>query len=169
MLHRTYALGGWRAPANLVYKRLDTHAYGARRFLADHPNPPKQTGKQPEEAQTPATNTDAPIEPSFTKSTSETAAENDKRPLPYLSHPLGVPARPTADTPTWIERHPEWYDRNARVEKRRRIVQEATRGYFHDFHGMRSHGGKTWRSPATMIRHDVRVYSYTHPEIALFP
>lgn len=35
-------------------------------------------------------------------------------------------------------------------------VKEATQGYFHDFHKLRSHGGKTWRAPGTMIRDDVR-------------
>lgn len=59
----------------------------------------------------------------------------------------------------------DWYDRDARLEKRRLMyvtlgvdtndsVKEATRGYFHDFHEIRSHGGKTWRSPTTMIRGD---------------
>lgn len=44
------------------------------------------------------------------------------------------------------------YDR--RMEKRKVIVQQATRGYFHDFHAMQSHGGKTWRAPSTLIRQD---------------
>jgi len=35
-------------------------------------------------------------------------------------------------------------------------VKEATQGYFHDFHKLRSHGGKTWRAPGTLIRDDVR-------------
>lgn len=37
-------------------------------------------------------------------------------------------------------------------------VKEATRGYFHDFHAIRSHGGKTWRAPSTMIRQDRALY-----------
>lgn len=35
---------------------------------------------------------------------------------------------------------------------RKAIVKEATRGYFHDFHAIKSHGGKTWRAPPTLIK-----------------
>ena len=115
---------------------------------------------------------------SYTDSVSGAAAEANTRPLPFLSVPLGVSKRPTSDRPTWSERHAEWFDRDVRLEKRRLMyvyhlstllqscvqsvsltrssIKEATRGYFHDFHEIRSHGGKTWRSPPTMIRPDVR-------------
>ena len=42
-------------------------------------------------------------------------------------------------------------------------IKDATRGYFHDFHEIRSHGGKTWRSPQTMIRADVCTYTHDSP------
>ncbi|WFD33798.1 U3 snoRNP protein [Malassezia cuniculi] len=96
--------------------------------------------------------------PSFTQSTSEAAAAANAQPLPYLTHPLGVDKRPTSKKLTFAERHPEWFDRDARMEDRRKIVKEATRGYFHDFHAMRAHGGKTWRAPSTMIRQDRALY-----------
>ena len=38
------------------------------------------------------------------------------------------------------------------MASRQAIVKEATRGYFHDFHAIKSHGGKTWRAPNTLIK-----------------
>lgn len=38
------------------------------------------------------------------------------------------------------------------MSSRKAIVKEATRGYFHDFHAIKSHGGKTWRAPNTLIK-----------------
>lgn len=40
------------------------------------------------------------------------------------------------------------------MASRKAIVKEATRGYFHDFHAIKSHGGKTWRAPNTLIKDD---------------
>lgn len=45
-----------------------------------------------------------------------------------------------------------------RMAKRKAIVKEATRGYFHDFHAIKSHGGKTWRAPNTLIRDQMAHY-----------
>lgn len=155
-------LASLRAGARLSRVRLDTLYAGLHvpHRLASSETDPKQGRAKDagvaERDTSSAPKADQPAEPSFTTSTSKRAAETDKLPLPYLSRPLGVSGRPTSETPTWLERHPEWFDREVRLEKRKQIVQEATRGYFHDFHEMRSHGGKTWRSPNTMIRHDVR-------------
>ncbi|WFD15023.1 Mitochondrial ATPase complex subunit atp10 [Malassezia arunalokei] len=91
-------------------------------------------------------------------SVSEAATEANAKPLPFLSQPLGITKRPTSEKPSWTERHAEWFDRDVRLEKRRLIIKDATRGYFHDFHEIRSHGGKTWRSPQTMIRADKARY-----------
>lgn len=44
------------------------------------------------------------------------------------------------------------------MASRKAIVTEATRGYFHDFHAIKSHGGKTWRAPSTLIRSDRSLY-----------
>ncbi|WFD26809.1 Mitochondrial ATPase complex subunit atp10 [Malassezia nana] len=95
-------------------------------------------------------------DPPYTSSVSEAAVASNAEPLPFLSQPLGVTKRPTSEALSWSEKHAEWFNRDARLAKRRMIIKEATRGYFHDFHEIRSHGGKTWRSPTTMIRADVR-------------
>jgi ATP10 protein len=95
----------------------------------------------------------------FDSSTSAAADLADKQPLPYLSQPLGVPEPPTAMTGAKGNSLRGEADPNAftekRMQKRKLIVKEATRGYFHDFHAVRSHGGKTWRAPGTLIREGV--------------
>lgn len=95
----------------------------------------------------------------FDQSTSAAAALADQQPLPFLSIPLGVRAPPKAMTGNAANKMRGEMDvtrfTEKRMQKRKLIVQEATRGYFHDFHAIRSHGGKTWRSPNTLIREDV--------------
>lgn len=54
------------------------------------------------------------------------------------------------------------YLEHGRREERERIIKSAAQGYFHDFHSLRSHGGKTWRAPNTLIRRDKALY---FPEI----
>ncbi|KAL9933528.1 hypothetical protein V8E36_007704 [Tilletia maclaganii] len=45
--------------------------------------------------------------------------------------------------------------RDAQIfHERKAIVAEATKGYFHDFHSLRAHGGKTWRAPTSLIREE---------------
>lgn len=61
----------------------------------------------------------APEPPAYTSSVSEAASEANAKPLPFLSQALGVSKRPTSESPTWTERHAEWFDRDVRLEKRR--------------------------------------------------
>ncbi|KAF6767575.1 ATPase assembly factor ATP10, mitochondria [Kalmanozyma brasiliensis GHG001] len=79
-------------------------------------------------------------------------------PLPYLSFAIGVPTPPSSAAPTWSERRETLTSTDYRMASRTAIVKEATRGYFHDFHAIRSHGGKTWRAPSTLIREDRSLY-----------
>ncbi|SPO40598.1 related to ATP10 - F1F0 ATPase complex assembly protein [Pseudozyma flocculosa] len=94
---------------------------------------------------------------------SSSPTQLDKLPLPFLSTPLGVAVRPTSAKKTWAQRREEMVSQERRMEKRRAIVKQATRGYFHDFHAIRSHGGKTWRAPSTLIREDRALF---FPDIA---
>lgn len=99
-----------------------------------------------------------PTEPSFTSSLSRTSAEANSRPLPYLSTPLGVSSPPPRGGKlSWTERRDNYFDPEVRNQRRKAIVKEATRGYFHDFHNMTSHGGKTWRSAMTLIKEEVSI------------
>ncbi|WFD19487.1 Mitochondrial ATPase complex subunit atp10 [Malassezia caprae] len=150
-------VGGARLP--LVRRVLRTQALGAVRLLSTENDKSART----ETGQAPQTQSSQRPDPPFTSSVSEAAAAANAEPLPFLSQPLGVPKRPTSESPSWGEKHAEWFNRDARLAKRRMIIKEATRGYFHDFHEIRSHGGKTWRSPNTMIRADKSLY---FPDIA---
>lgn len=118
----------------------------------------QQTAEQP--CSSPST---SPPEPKFSTSQSKFAAEQDKLPLPWLDRPLGVATKPSKFKiqATRQERAQAYID-GGRDEERKRIVKSATQGYFHDFHSLRSHGGKTWRAPSTLIRSDRALY---FPEI----
>ncbi|KAN0065118.1 Mitochondrial ATPase complex subunit atp10 [Thecaphora frezii] len=107
----------------------------------------------------------APPEPSkpLVVESSSSPTQLDKLPLPFLSTPLGVSVQPTSQKKTWAQKREDMLSQERRMEKRKAIVKQATRGYFHDFHAIRSHGGKTWRSPGTLIREDRALY---FPDIA---
>ncbi|KDN52258.1 hypothetical protein K437DRAFT_277671 [Tilletiaria anomala UBC 951] len=99
----------------------------------------------------------------FSTSTSAAAALADQQPLPFLTIPLGVRNPPVDLTGPRASKQNVASESEAtfterRMQKRKIIVKEATRGYFHDFHAIRSHGGKTWRSPGTLIREDRALY-----------
>ncbi|CDR88354.1 related to ATP10-F1F0 ATPase complex assembly protein [Sporisorium scitamineum] len=79
-------------------------------------------------------------------------------PLPYLSFALGVPTPPTSTPSSWSETRDRLVSPEHRMASRKAIVKEATRGYFHDFHAIKSHGGKTWRAPNTLIKSDRSLY-----------
>ncbi|WFD30303.1 Mitochondrial ATPase complex subunit atp10 [Malassezia sp. CBS 17886] len=111
-----------------------TSAQG-RRGLATPPNEQDPKGASAEKrTQNPPAEDSAPAkpEPSFTTSTSEAASAANAQPLPYLSRALGVERRPTSETASWGERHPEWFDRDARLRKRKQLWKSL---YFPDVKG----------------------------------
>ncbi|OCB84881.1 hypothetical protein A7U60_g8103 [Sanghuangporus baumii] len=78
--------------------------------------------------------------------------------LPYLPQPLGVPDLPTTFRKSWRDETMELMNQDVRLARRKHIVKEATRGYFHDLNATRKHGGKTWIAPRTLIREDHALY-----------
>ncbi|CAD6982601.1 unnamed protein product [Tilletia controversa] len=108
--------------------------------------------------------------PSFTTSASALAAQAAARPLPFLSSapgypippsviplsaPTPSPSPPSTTTTTTDTSKPSTKAtaRDAKIfAERKAILSEATKGYFHDFHALRAHGGKTWRAPTSLIR-----------------
>ncbi|UZJ52629.1 hypothetical protein CBS101457_001949 [Exobasidium rhododendri] len=125
--------------------------------ISHPPSPPSSKSTTAASTPTPARQA-VDAKPSFTTSASAVNAELDKKPLPYLSAPLGVRIRPSSRKLSWSERRDQAFDYDRRLEKRKAIVKEATRGYFSDFHAMRSHGGKTWRAPTTLIKQERSLY-----------
>lgn len=120
------------------------------------PSSAAPTQSSPDLPPSPAT---APPEPKYTTSQTQFSSEQDKLPLPWLDRPLGVKEKPLKGgvQRTRSERI-DAYLTSGRGEERKRIVQSAAQGYFHDFHSLRSHGGKTWRAPNTLIRQDRALY-----------
>lgn len=86
------------------------------------------------------------------RESSSSPEELNALPLPYLSFALGVPTPPSTAPASWAERRDRLISPEHRMASRKAIVQQATRGYFHDFHAIKSHGGKTWRAPNTLIK-----------------
>ncbi|KAI0032856.1 ATPase assembly factor ATP10, partial [Vararia minispora EC-137] len=80
-------------------------------------------------------------------------------PLPLLQRPLGVPEKPTAHVQTFDERSKELiFDDEKRMEQRRHLVKEASKGYYQDLHMVRFYGGKTWIAQKALIREDKALY-----------
>lgn len=96
-----------RAPALRTTTRLLYTSAPLRSSSPSNPSPKKDSSDKPKST--------------FTKSTSETAAATNAAPLPFLTTPLGVQKRPTSKKLSWTERHPEWFDRDARMEDRRKM------------------------------------------------
>lgn len=56
---------------------------------------------------------------SFGTSTGAVAAAQDRKPLPFLSQPLGVHERPTSTKKSWGEKRAEMLDTDRRIAKRK--------------------------------------------------
>jgi hypothetical protein len=59
--------------------------------------------------------------PDFSQSTSTAAAAANLQPLPFLSHPLGVPERPSNRKLTWSEVRSRALDRDRRLQVRQNM------------------------------------------------
>lgn len=70
-------------------------------------------GQQPKVAED-----EGEAKPNVPQSSSEFAAQ-DKKPLPYLSAPLGVAQRPSSKKLTWAERRERQFDNELRLERRK--------------------------------------------------
>ncbi|KIP07311.1 hypothetical protein PHLGIDRAFT_89785 [Phlebiopsis gigantea 11061_1 CR5-6] len=49
-------------------------------------------------------------------------------------------------------------DQETRMDHRKKLVKEATKGYFADLNATRRHGGKKWIAPPVLIREDKSLY-----------
>ncbi|KIK80442.1 hypothetical protein PAXRUDRAFT_833521 [Paxillus rubicundulus Ve08.2h10] len=91
------------------------------------------------------------------KSENQNAVLGDA-PLQLLQRPLGVKERPVAHTKTWEDTRKELMDQDTRLQQRKHLISEATKGYFTDLNATRRHGGKTWIAPNVMIRVNKALY-----------
>ncbi|CAE6429118.1 unnamed protein product [Rhizoctonia solani] len=103
------------------------------------------------------TNASSPTTEKSSATPTETP-EDTGVPLQFLSKPLGVNEVPSALPKSWEAKREELLDREKHIEKRRHLVKQVTRGYFHDFHKLKHHGGKMWIAPRVLIRDDKALY-----------
>ncbi|KAJ1311684.1 hypothetical protein OPQ81_010158 [Rhizoctonia solani] len=99
--------------------------------------------------------------PSDTERSTTTPVESQPdtgAPLQFLSRPLGVSDIPSSLPKSWAAKREELLDRDKHIEKRRHLVKQVTRGYFHDFHKLKHYGGKMWIAPRVLIREDKALY-----------
>jgi hypothetical protein len=105
-------------PANIANKESGATARSNEAGPSSERLPPSRTsntGSPPPPPETQAVDG----KPSFTTSASAVNAELDKKPIPYLSAPLGVRARPSSRKLTWTERKDQALDYDRRMETRK--------------------------------------------------
>lgn len=79
-----------------------------------------QASKQADGKQAAEANADEEEQPpSFTTSSSQHFADENLKPLPLLSKPVGVPVAPTSKKLSWAERRELAFDYDRRMEKRK--------------------------------------------------
>ncbi|KAK0536669.1 Mitochondrial ATPase complex subunit atp10 [Tilletia horrida] len=104
----------------------------------------------------PACIANAPTPPSSSSSPSSRTASLSSSPASSSTGTgtgTGAASGSTANTAKPSASSSKMQAREARIyAERKAIVAEATKGYFHDFHALRAHGGKTWRAPSSLIR-----------------
>ncbi|BGP55308.1 Mitochondrial ATPase complex subunit atp10 [Rhodotorula sphaerocarpa] len=75
-----------------------------------------------------------------------------------LSRALGVVDPPTKGKQSREEWRADLLNREKRIQERRHLVKEASKGYFHDYNALRHQGGKAYLAPKTLIREDLSLY-----------
>ncbi|GAA5916322.1 hypothetical protein JCM8208_007393 [Rhodotorula glutinis] len=84
--------------------------------------------------------------------------EQGTKPPPFLSRPLGVQEPPRKGKQSREEWRADLLNREKRLQERRHLVKQASRGYFHDYNELRQQGGKAFVAPKTLIREDLSLY-----------
>ncbi|GJN89200.1 hypothetical protein Rhopal_002178-T1 [Rhodotorula paludigena] len=121
------------------------------------PQPPRPSPSRTEPDPAPA--------PSTSKShlTPQEAAdkeleEHGTKPPPFLSRALGVKEPPRKGKKSREEWRADLLNREKRLDERRHLVKEVSKGYFHDYNELRQQGGKAYVAPKTLIREDLALY-----------
>lgn len=98
----------------------------------------------------------------LTASVARAAEEANKIPLQYLQIPLGVKEAPVAMTGQQLSKISAIKDPSKKKEmlayQRKLLVRQMRQPYYYDLHSMRSHGGKIWKGPQTMIKENKALY-----------
>ncbi|KAM0787779.1 hypothetical protein ACM66B_003834 [Microbotryomycetes sp. NB124-2] len=80
------------------------------------------------------------------------------KPPPYLAKALGVKEKPRKGKPSREEWRANLLSKEKRLDERRHLVKQVSKGYFHDYNALRHEGGKTWIAPNTLIKDSLSLY-----------
>ncbi|BGP15963.1 hypothetical protein JCM10213_004778 [Rhodosporidiobolus nylandii] len=119
------------------------------------PPPPKRPQPQP-----PSQPSEQAPHLTAQEAADKSVEERDTKPAPYLSRALGVKQKPV---PGRKQTREEWradlLSREKRLDERRHLVKQVSKGYFHDYNELRGpKGGKAFIAPKTLIREDLSLY-----------
>ncbi|POW02110.1 hypothetical protein PSHT_12241 [Puccinia striiformis] len=94
------------------------------------------------------------------KTPQDSPSEDDDRPKPppYLPRPLGVVDPPSTRPPTEEEKLAKLVDERARLQERKHLISEVSRGYYHDWNQLRHNGNKLWTAPPSLIQDQQALY-----------
>ncbi|GAA6002115.1 Atp10p [Rhodotorula paludigena] len=136
-----------------------------RSFSSPSPRAASSPRSQPPRPSSSRTEPDPAPAPSTSKShlTPQEAAdkeleEHGTKPPPFLSRALGVKEPPRKGKKSREEWRADLLNREKRLDERRHLVKEVSKGYFHDYNELRQQGGKAYVAPKTLIREDLALY-----------
>ncbi|MBW0530770.1 hypothetical protein O181_070485 [Austropuccinia psidii MF-1] len=80
------------------------------------------------------------------------------KPPPYLPRPLGLEKPPSSKPPTKHEKLEKLIDTHARLEERKHLLSQVSKGYYHDWNSLRHNGNKLWTAPPSLIQEQRALY-----------
>ncbi|GAA6027328.1 hypothetical protein JCM8097_002597 [Rhodosporidiobolus ruineniae] len=84
--------------------------------------------------------------------------EKNTKPAPFLSRALGVKEPPRKGKKSREEWRADLLNKEKRLDERRHLVKQVSKGYFSDYNELRHEGGKAFVAPKTLIREDLALY-----------
>ncbi|GAA5973296.1 hypothetical protein JCM8115_007114 [Rhodotorula mucilaginosa] len=143
------------APATALVASGRGFASSASHFAAATPPPPT-----PPPSSSGPSSTRTTQQPHITAQEAADKALEEKGTTPPkpLSRALGVRDPPRKGKQSREEWRADLLNREKRIEERRHLVKEASKGYFHDYNALRHEGGKAYLAPKTLIREDLSLY-----------
>ncbi|CAH7668057.1 ATPase assembly factor ATP10 [Phakopsora pachyrhizi] len=119
----------------------------------------------------PLVSTDSsPVENELNSEKSDSSSNSSTKDLklpPYIPRPLGVSKPPSTDPLTKEEKLAKLVNEDARLEERKHLISEVSRGYYHDWNALRHNGNKLWTAPPSLIQEQCALYFPNISGIAL--
>ncbi|GAA5901462.1 hypothetical protein JCM6882_006284 [Rhodosporidiobolus microsporus] len=130
--------------------------FSSSSLLFTTPTPPSHLPPKPSSSSAPQSAPSPHLTPQ--EQADKTVEEKNTRPAPYLSRALGVKEPPRKGKKSREEWRADLLNKEKRLDERRHLVKQVSKGYFHDYNELRQKGGKAYISPKTLIREDLSLY-----------